>query len=40
MYTSQMLRFHTKRNAELTIAAIPLPIHEAEYFGIMEVDND
>ena len=40
MDISQMLRFHTKRNAELTVAAIPVPLHEAKHFGIIEVDDE
>ena len=39
MDISQMLRFHAKRHAELTVAAIPVPLHEAKHFGIIEVDN-
>jgi NDP-sugar pyrophosphorylase family protein len=38
MDVSQMLRLHRKRGAELTIAAIPVPVAEAHQFGIMEVD--
>ena len=38
MDVSQMLRLHRKRGAELTIAAIPVPVAEAYQFGIMEVD--
>ena len=40
MDISQMLRFHTKRNADLTVAAIPVPVSEAKHFGIIEVDEN
>ena len=40
MDISQMLRFHAKRHAELTVAAIPVPLHEAKHFGIIEVDDE
>lgn len=40
MDVAQMLRLHRKRAAELTIAAIPVPVAEATQFGIMEVDAD
>ena len=36
----QMLKFHKKKHADLTISAIPIPIEEASEFGIMEVDDD
>lgn len=39
MDTSQMLDFHKKKKADLTISAIPVPIEEASEFGIMEVDE-
>jgi len=35
----QMLKFHLKRKAALTVAAIPVPIQEAHNFGIIEVDE-
>jgi glucose-1-phosphate adenylyltransferase len=35
-----MLDFHLDRKADLTVAAIPVPIEEADQFGIIEVDND
>ena len=40
MDVSQMLRFHRKRNAGLTVAAIPVPIEEAHNFGVIEVDEN
>ena len=36
----QMLRFHSKRQAVLTVAAIPVPIQDAHHFGIIEVDEE
>ena len=36
----QMLRFHSKRHAVLTVAAIPVPIQDAHHFGIIEVDEE
>lgn len=40
MDVSQMLQFHKKHHADLTISAIPIPIEEASEFGIMEVDEN
>ena len=40
MDVSQMLHFHKKNNADLTISAIPIPISEASEFGIIEVDDN
>lgn len=40
MDVSQMLRFHRKRDAGLTVAAIPVPIAEAHNFGVIEVDEN
>ncbi len=40
MDVSQMLNFHKKKNADLTISAIPIPIEEASEFGIIEVDDN
>ncbi|MBP7211971.1 glucose-1-phosphate adenylyltransferase [bacterium] len=40
MDVAQMLNYHKKRNADLTISAIPIPIEEASEFGIMEVDDN
>lgn len=36
----QMLKFHKKNNADLTISAIPIPIEQASEFGIIEVDDN
>lgn len=40
MDVSQMLQYHKKHCADLTISAIPIPISEASEFGIIEVDEN
>lgn len=40
MDVSQMLNYHKKTKAHLTISAIPVPIEEASEFGIIEVDEN
>ncbi|MDX9740718.1 MAG: sugar phosphate nucleotidyltransferase [Gammaproteobacteria bacterium] len=40
MDVRQMLRFHRECEAEVTVAAIPVPIAEASRFGIVEADAD
>lgn len=40
MDVSQMMKYHKKKHAALTISAIPIPISEASEFGIIEVDDD
>lgn len=40
MDVSQMLDFHKKRDADLSISAIQIPVEEASEFGIMEVDEN
>lgn len=40
MDVSQMLVFHKKIKADLTISALPIPIEEASEFGIIEVDEN
>jgi len=40
MDVRQMLRFHNKRQALLTVAAIRVPIQDAHHFGIIEVDEE
>lgn len=40
MDVSQMLNYHKKKKADLTISAIPVPIEEASEFGIIEVDEN
>jgi glucose-1-phosphate adenylyltransferase len=39
MDVRQMLDFHVAKGAELTVAAIPIPVEEASEFGIIEVDE-
>lgn len=39
MNIRQMLEFHREKGADLTVAAIPVPIAEASNFGIIEVDD-
>ena len=36
----QMMKFHKKNRAALTISGIPVPVSEAHKFGIMEVDEE
>lgn len=36
----QMLDCHIQKNADLTVAAIPVPINEANNFGVFEIDNN
>jgi glucose-1-phosphate adenylyltransferase len=40
MDVRQMLDFHLETKAELTVAAIPIPIEEAPDFGIIEVNAE
>ena len=40
MDISQMAKFHTKKKALATIAAIPVPIEEGSRFGIIQVDEE
>ena len=40
MDVRQMLDFHTDKKADLTVAAIPVPVEEAKDFGIIEVDGE
>lgn len=39
MDIQQMIDFHVERNAAATVATIPVPIEEADQFGILEVDS-
>ncbi len=36
----QMLTYHQEKEAELTIAAIPVPVDKASEFGIIEINRD
>jgi len=38
MDVTQMFSFHLQKNADMTIAAIPVPVKEASQFGVIEVD--
>lgn len=40
MDVRQMLDFHLERDADCTVAAIPVPVAEARAFGVIEVDAD
>jgi glucose-1-phosphate adenylyltransferase len=40
MDVNQMVDFHLSQQAMLTIAAIPVPVAEADEFGIIEVDEN
>lgn len=40
MDVRQMVDFHREKDADLTIAAIPVPIEEGNQFGILKVDTD
>jgi len=40
MDVRQMLQFHLDKKADLTVAAIPVPLEEAKDFGIIEVDGE
>ncbi len=40
MDVRQMLQFHVDKKADLTVAAIPVPIEESKDFGIIEVDGE
>lgn len=40
MNIRQMAELHWQKNAEVTVAALPVRIEEASQFGVMEVDNE
>ena len=40
MDVSQMVEFHEKKDAVVSVAAIPVPIEEATEFGVIQVDED
>jgi glucose-1-phosphate adenylyltransferase len=40
MDVSQMLQDHINNDADLTIATIPVPLSEAQHFGVVEIDDD
>jgi glucose-1-phosphate adenylyltransferase len=39
MNVAQMMDYHTDKKADVTIAAIPVPIKEASEFGVIQVDE-
>lgn len=40
MDINQMIDFHRERKAEVTVAALPVPLHAATGFGIIEADRN
>lgn len=36
----QMVRYHQEKGAELSVAAVPLPIDESHSFGVIQVDDN
>ena len=40
MDVGQMLKYHKKKDADLTISAIPVPVEYAHYFGVMVIDEN
>lgn len=40
MDVNQMLQEHIANEADLTIATIPVPVHDAHHFGIVEIDEN
>jgi glucose-1-phosphate adenylyltransferase len=40
MDINQMLAFHLERDAQVTVAALPIPVEEASVFGIIEAEAD
>ncbi|HVE72799.1 MAG TPA: glucose-1-phosphate adenylyltransferase [Thermoanaerobaculia bacterium] len=40
MDVNQMLQDHINNDADLTIATIPVPVAEADQFGVVEIDDD
>jgi len=40
MDINQMIRFHQAKEAEVTVAALPVPLHAATAFGIIETKRD
>jgi len=39
MDINQMIQFHHRKKAEVTVAALPVPLHAATGFGIIEADT-
>lgn len=40
MDVSKMVEFHEKRNADITVAAVPFPISEAHKYGVLQIDEN
>ena len=40
MDVRQMVQFHEEKDAELTVAAIPVPVESAHEFGVIEVNDN
>jgi len=40
MDVTQMIHFHRRKKAHLTVSAIPVPVREASRFGVIQVDRD
>src|SRR5690554_3290038 len=40
MDISHMIEYHLEKNADITIAAYPTPLAEAQRFGVLQVDSD
>jgi glucose-1-phosphate adenylyltransferase len=40
MDINEMVRFHIEREADVTVASLPVPLSDASSFGIVEVDAD
>ncbi|MGH7361508.1 MAG: sugar phosphate nucleotidyltransferase, partial [Candidatus Methylomirabilales bacterium] len=40
MDLNQMLAFHAEREADVTVAALPVPLAEASGFGVIEADSE
>lgn len=40
MDVRDMVQYHQQYNADLTVAAIPVPVDKAHHFGVIEVDVD
>lgn len=40
MDVRQMVEFHASRNADVTVAAVPVPVHRASSFGILVTDGE
>ncbi|HUN57470.1 MAG TPA: glucose-1-phosphate adenylyltransferase [Candidatus Binataceae bacterium] len=39
MDIAQMIEFHVERKAAITVATLPVPLHESDQFGVLEVDS-